>query len=145
MIIKKLRESRERLDLKQTDIARMLNVDNSTVSGWETGKDTIPLTKLILYANEFNYSLDYLFGISNKNKKYFPVNINLVLIGDRLKELRKNNKYTQKDIANKLNTTQSTISSYENGNNLINTTFLYNLSKIYDDISIDDLLGRKKD
>ena len=145
MIIKKLRESRERLDLKQTDIAKMLDVDNSTVSGWETGKDTIPLTKLIMYANELNYSLDYLFGISKKNNKYYPIDINLVLIGDRLKKLRKDNKMTQEDIANKLNTTQSTISSYECGNNLINTTFLYNLSKVYGEISIDELLGRKKD
>lgn len=143
MIIKKLRESRERLDLKQTDIAKMLNVDNSTVSGWETGKDTIPLTKLIMYANELNYSLDYLFGICNKNKKYYPIDINLLLIGDRLKEIRNNNNLTQKEVADKLNTTQSTISSYECGNNLINTTFLYNLTKIYNSISIDELLGRK--
>ena len=34
------------------------------VSGWETGKDTIPLKRLIKYANHYNLSLDYLFGLT---------------------------------------------------------------------------------
>ena len=68
MIIKNLRESRERLDLKQIDVAKIFPVANSTVSGWETGKDTIPLKNLIKYANYYNYSLDYLFGLSNKKE-----------------------------------------------------------------------------
>lgn len=144
MIVKKLRESREDLDLKQKDIAKLLDVNYSTVSGWETGKSTIPFTKLIMYANEFNYSLDYLFGISKENKKYIPIELNRLLIGDNLKQIRKNNNMTQKEVADKLNTTQSTISDYENGNNLISTTFLYNLSKIYNQFSIDKIIGRKK-
>ena len=67
MIVKNLKESRERLDLKQVDIAKIFPVTKYTVSGWETGKDTIPLRRLIQYANHYNYSLDYLFGLS-KNK-----------------------------------------------------------------------------
>ena len=43
-------------------------LDNTTISGWETGKDTIPLEKLVRYANEFNLSLDYLFGIISRNE-----------------------------------------------------------------------------
>ena len=60
MLVRNLRESREELDLKQKDIAAVLNVHFSTVSGWETGKDTIPIKQLIKYANLYNYSLDYL-------------------------------------------------------------------------------------
>ena len=41
MLVRNLRESREELDLKQKDIAAVLNVHFSTVSGWETGKDTM--------------------------------------------------------------------------------------------------------
>ena len=59
MIVKNLRYCRENLELKQKDIANILNVTYSTVSGWETGKDTIPLRKLIEFANTFNLSLDY--------------------------------------------------------------------------------------
>ncbi len=68
MIVKNFRESREINDLKQKDIAKLFNVHFSTVSGWETGKDTIPIERLIEYANNYNYSLDYLFGINNKNE-----------------------------------------------------------------------------
>lgn len=49
MIVKNLRESREMLDIKQKDVAKIFNVNFSTVSGWETGKDTIPLKRLIDY------------------------------------------------------------------------------------------------
>ena len=43
MVIKNLKSSREDLDLKQKDISKKLNIHFSTFSGWETGKDTIPL------------------------------------------------------------------------------------------------------
>lgn len=58
MIVKNLRRSRENLELMQKEIANFHNVNYSTVSGWETGKDTIPLKRLIKYANHYNLSLD---------------------------------------------------------------------------------------
>ena len=70
MIIKNFKYSREMLDVKQKDIAELFNVHFSTVSGWETGKDTIPIERLVDYANHYNYSLDYLFGIKNYNEEY---------------------------------------------------------------------------
>lgn len=143
MVIKRLKLSRERIDLKQEDIGNLLGVASSTVCGWETGKDTMPLTKLIMYSNELNYSLDYLFGIVDKNSYCSSININKLNIGQNLKEVRKTNNLTQKDIAEKLNTTQSTISSYERVNTLISTSFLYGLSKIYDNFSIDSILKEK--
>lgn len=144
MIIKRLRESRELLDLKQKEIAEILKVDFTTVSGWETGKDTIPLERLIEYANRFNYSLDYLFGVTKQNTEYDDLKINLELIGKNLRILRKTNNLTQKEVAEKINTNQSAYAHYENAINLIPTTFLYNLTKIYKPFSIDMLLGRKK-
>ena len=58
MIVKNFKESRELLDLKQKDIAEELKVNFTTVSGWETGKDTIPLERLVSYPHRYNYSLD---------------------------------------------------------------------------------------
>ncbi len=66
MIIKNFKNSRENIDIKQKDIAEFFNLNFTTISGWETGKDTIPLRRLIEYANHYNFSLDYLFGITNK-------------------------------------------------------------------------------
>lgn len=145
MIIKNLRESRELIDKKQKDIAKLMKVNFTTVSGWETGKYTIPLKRLIEYANYFNYSLDYLFGLTRTNDtNYLPLTINLDLIAKNLKLLRKKHNLTQADVAKKINTTQASYAHYENAINLIPTTFLYNLTLIYSSFSIDELLGRKK-
>lgn len=144
MIIKNFKESREILDLKQKDIADYFSVHFSTVSSWETGKDTIPLERLIEYANHFGYSLDYLFGITRYNVKYEPLIIDLELIAKNLRLLRKHNKMTQTEVAEKINTTQASYAHYENAVNLIPTAFLYNLTQIYKCFSIDELLGRKK-
>lgn len=144
VIVKNLRESRELLDIKQKDIAKIFNVNFSTVSGWETGKDTIPIRRLIDYANHFNYSLDYLFGLTRHNTNYEPLNVDLELIAKNLRIIRKQNKLTQAELAKKLNTTQASYSHYENATNIIPTVFLYNLTKIYKPFSIDELLGRKK-
>lgn len=144
MIVMNLRKSRERLDFTQTQIAEILERDPSTVSGWENGKDTIPLLKLIEYANEFDLSLDYLFGIKNKNTKYKPLKIDSYRLSLNLRKLREKNHMTQEEVASKLNTTQSTYSGYERNETLIKTTFLYNLTKIYKPFSIDKLLEREK-
>ena len=144
MIIKNFKESREILDLKQKDIADYFSVQFSTVSGWETGKDTIPLERLIEYSNNYGYSLDYLFGITRFNIKYEPLIIDLELIAKNLRLLRKHNKMTQTEVAEKINTTQASYAHYENAVNLIPTAFLYNLTQIYKYFSIDELLGRKK-
>lgn len=145
MIIKNLRMSRENMDLKQIEIAEFHNVNFSTVSGWETGKDTIPLRRLIKYANHYNFSLDYLFGLVKYNDtSYLPLEINLDIISKNLRIIRKNHQMTQEDVAKKINTTQASYAHYENAVNLIPTAFLFNLTKIYKPFSIDALLGRKK-
>ncbi len=144
MIIKNFKISRENLELKQKDIAKLFNLHFSTISGWETGKDTIPIERLIEYANEYNLSLDYLFGIITTNEKYYPIDIDLIDLAHNLTELRLKNKYTQTEVAKKLNTTQSAYSHYETATNIIPTTFIYGLTKIYNPFSIDELFGRKK-
>ena len=145
MIVKNFKESREILDIKQKEIAEYFKVNFSTVSGWETGKDTIPLRRLIEYANHYNYSLDYLFGLTrNNNNKYPPLEIDLELIASNLRKLRKKHNFTQEEVAKKLNTTQASYAHYELAQNLIPTAFLYNLTRIYKPFSIDQLLGRRK-
>lgn len=144
MIIKNFKRTREELDIKQKDLADLFKVHFSTVSGWETGKDTIPIERLVDYANHFNYSLDYLFGIKTYNEEYLPLTLDLDLIAQNLRLIRKQNNLTQEQLAKKMNTTQASYSHYENATNMIPTIFLYNLTKIYKPFSIDELLGRKK-
>ncbi len=130
------------MGLKQKDLTTLFNVTYSTISGWETGKDTIPLRQLIKYANKYNYSLDYLFGLSKTNKEYLPLEIDLDIIAKNLKDIRKANKKTQEQIARVLNTSSGGYAHYENSRYLIPTCFIYNLALFYKDFSIDKVLGR---
>lgn len=143
MIVKRLKYTRETLDLKQKDLTTLFEVKQATISGWETGKDTIPLKQLIKYANKYNYSLDYLFGLKDYNEEYEPLIIDLNIIGKNLRIIRKQHNKTQQNIADILNTNASGYAHYENARNLIPTTFLFNLSLIYKNFSIDKILGRK--
>lgn len=63
------------------------------------------------------------------------------LIGERLKQLRKEHKLTQTDLGNKINVTKVSISGYENGNRSPDTETLTRLAD-YFDVSTDYLLGR---
>lgn len=144
MKVKRLRETRENLDLKQIDLTDLFGVTYSTISGWETGKDTIPLNQLIKYANKYNYSLDYLLGLTDKNIEYKDLKINLNTLATNLKKKRKQYGKTQQQIADIINTSQSSYAHYENARYLMPLNFLYNLSKIYNDLSVDEILGRKK-
>lgn len=144
MIVENLKNSREELELKQKDVADLFGIHLSTVSGWETGKDTIPISRLIEYANEYSLSLDYLFGLISRNVDYYPLKLDLDVLATNLTSLRLKNNYTQILVAKKLNTNQSAYSHYENAHNIIPTSFIYGLTKIYEPFSIDELFGRKK-
>ena len=141
MIVKRLKDTREDLDLTQKQVGKVLKVSNSTVSGWETGKDTIPLRKLINYCNTYEFSLDYIFGLTRKNNFYTPIKINLNNIGNNIKNIRIKNNLTQEQLADILNTDHALISYYENGLRLINTSFLYSMAVKFN-YSIDKIISK---
>jgi len=58
----RLREIRTEKRLKQTDIAKMLNVSGNTVHGWETDKQEPSMATLLKLSEILGVSLDYLFG-----------------------------------------------------------------------------------
>ncbi len=143
MNIKRLKSLREDADMSQEDLAGELGVPSRTsISDWETGRDTIPLRKLNKYSNFFNVSIDYILGLT-KSKEYNPINkcIDLKVMAQRLKELRLKSGLTQEKLAKELNTTHSTLSAYENGKVLITTSFVYQIAKKYQ-VSVDWLLGK---
>ena len=136
-----LRILREQNGLNQKDIASILNITQPNYSRWETNEKVIPLNKLNHLCNYFHLNMDYLFGLDKKKVMQSDNILDKKLIGHNLKMFRIKNNLTQKDIANFLNTTQSTIWAYENGKTLILTSFIYQLALKYH-FSIDKFLGR---
>lgn len=63
------------------------------------------------------------------------------MFGERLKELRRNNKLTQQELANKLKVSASTVGMYEQGRRSPDTGTLNQVAE-YFDVSVDWLLGR---
>ncbi|ALU14495.1 HTH domain-containing protein [Eubacterium limosum] len=58
----RLAELRKHFSVTQSQIATILEVDRSTIANYETSGITPPLDKLILLANFYGTSLDYLVG-----------------------------------------------------------------------------------
>ena len=142
MEFKRIKAIREDNDLTQSEIARILGVNRSAYSLWELGINTIPLTNLVDFCNEFGLSLDYVLEITNvKNYTLVSQQIDSEVLSRRLKETRKKEGKTQEDVATLLNTTHSTWSAYENNKVLIPTIFIWKFAKEYK-CSVDWLCGR---
>ena len=60
MVFKNLRAIREDNDLRQSDIAKILNVSQNTYSQYETGVIALTADVLIELADYYNVSVDYL-------------------------------------------------------------------------------------
>lgn len=66
----RIRDIREDHDYTQKQIAKLLNCTQQTYSRYETGEITIDINSLIVLANFYNTSIDYLVGITNEIKPY---------------------------------------------------------------------------
>ena len=138
----RLKNLREQLEIKQSDLAKLLKISNKTYSAYEIEYEIIPSKHLIKLVDYLNTSVDYLFGFTDLVQyNSYQTGINLNFSDQRIKDFRKENKITQTKLANQLNTTFSVISGYEIGRRLIATSFLYDLCKKYH-ISADYLLGK---
>ena len=68
MYFQRLRDMREDADLTQTEIARMLGIQQTVYSRYERGYQTIPLEHLIRLAEFYKVSLDFLTGRTNRQE-----------------------------------------------------------------------------
>ena len=66
----RLRDLREDKDLKQSDIAKIINISQTNYSKYELGKINIHIFNLIKLANFYNTSTDYLLGLTDETKPY---------------------------------------------------------------------------
>ena len=70
MLLKRIRNLREDNDLKQIDLAKLLQISQAQYSRIETGENDIPTKILIQLAKYYHTSVDYLLGITDISKPY---------------------------------------------------------------------------
>jgi len=73
----RIRNLREDKDLTQEDLAKILNISQTTYSRYESGALDIPSQSLIKLAKYYSTSVDYLLGLTDSNKAY-PKNNNKI-------------------------------------------------------------------
>jgi len=67
----RIRALREDHDKTQSEIAKLLKVGQRTYCDYELGKTRIPVDSLIILAELYNVSMDYICGL-NDVKGHFP-------------------------------------------------------------------------
>ncbi len=66
----RLRNLREDRDLKQKELARLLQVHQTTYSDYELGRLNIPVSALHTLADYYGVSIDYLLGRTGSKTPY---------------------------------------------------------------------------
>lgn len=145
MINNNLKYVREELEMTQSELGFVFGVSQSTVAGWENSIDVIPFNKLVKFCNLYNYSLDYICGLTNRNINYNKdIKIDKKKIGLKLKKIRSDLNLTQQQFADKCGFYKSTYSNYEVGRYLVKTMTIYTICKKYN-ISMDWVVDRSKE
>lgn len=119
--LKALRKDR---NLTQSQLARMLHVQQSSVSAWENGSAKPDFENQRKLAEIYEITIDELFngtGLSNGNSKF----------ATQFKNLRKAKGLTQSEIASCLRLRPSIVSAWESGVSMPDGEKLIELSKIF--------------
>lgn len=65
MYFHRLRDLREDCDLNQTKVAELLHTSQTVYSRYERGYQTIPVEHLLILADFYDVSVDYILGRTN--------------------------------------------------------------------------------
>lgn len=68
MYFQRLRDLREDMDMNQTQIAEILFTSQTVYSRYERGARTIPVEHLLILADFYGVSTDYILGRTNNKK-----------------------------------------------------------------------------
>lgn len=66
----RIREIRENHGLTQQKVADLLHIGQRTYADYESGKTRIPIDSILILAQYYNVSLDYITGASNIQNEY---------------------------------------------------------------------------
>ncbi len=70
MYYPRLKDLREDKDLMQKEVASVLGIDQRVYSNYETGKREIPTRFVVILADYYNTTTDYILGRTNNPKPF---------------------------------------------------------------------------
>lgn len=143
IIENRARSIRIKEGLTQKEFGQILGISKSYVSDIENGYTGLSINYINIICNCYNVSFDYMFGFDEKiNRKVIKVEkIDLKLLGNHIKEIRKKLGFTQDKLAQKLNISRPLITHYEKGLRTISTADLKGLCELAG-ISADWFVGK---
>ena len=68
MYFQRLKDLREDMDMNQTQVAQLLFTSQTVYSRYERGFQTIPVEHLIILADFYDVSTDYILGRTNNKR-----------------------------------------------------------------------------
>ncbi len=138
----RFKELRKQNKLRQADVANILNIKTKAYYQYEKLINDISLDNCNRLANYYHVSIDYLLGLTN-TIHYVDSrdDIDLNIMGTRLKELRKKQHLKQAELCDKIGFAQTTYSSFERGIYIPTTFKLLDIISYYH-VSMDYILGK---
>lgn len=67
-LAERIKNARNNMHYTQKDLAELMSVNPTTVSGWELGRNEPSIDTLKKLATKLEVSFDYLAGVENENK-----------------------------------------------------------------------------
>ena len=68
MYFPRLKDLRNDMDLRQVEVAELLHIRQTVYSRYEWGDRTIPVEHLLILADFYKTSTDYILGRTNRNE-----------------------------------------------------------------------------
>ena len=133
----RIKNTRADGDLTQKEIAQMLGCHVVTYRRYENGWYDFHSEMIVKLSAFYNFSCDYLLGLSNEKGKFAGVECTIC---DRLLALRKKYKLTQQDVSQIISCKRQVYGTYETGSKETPLDVIIKLADYYH-ISTDYLLG----
>lgn len=69
IILNRIRDLRQDMDLTQSELAKLLNVHTTTYARWEQNNMQMKFPDIIKIAKFYDVSIDYIAGLTNNKEK----------------------------------------------------------------------------
>ena len=139
--VKRIFELIEAKGVTPYKVSKDTGISNARISNWKLGKSGPSGDALVVLANYFGVSMDYLTGNDQELLKENATN--LTMFSERLNELLKEKNITAYKVAKDTGLSNGLLASWKNGEKLPGAENLEKLAD-YFGVSVDYLLGKEK-